>query len=465
MVLAEALLRVPDAATADRLIEDKLAAGDWSQAERSGAFLVSASAWTLGVTARVIQPGETPENIVESLVKRLGLPTVRLATRQAMRLLGSHFVLGQTIEEALARAGSHREFRYSFDMLGEGARTARRRRALFRGLCRRDRRDRRARRQRRAAGAAGHFGQALGAASALRGGVARARADASSRRACWSWRAHAKRHDLNFTVDAEEADRLELSLDVIARGAGRSVARRLGRLRARGAGLSEARRRGDRLARRHRPHALDRRLMVRLVKGAYWDTEVKRAQERGLADYPVFTRKAMTDLSLHGLHAAAAGGAAAALSAVRHPQRADGRERDRGGGRRRGLRIPAAARHGRGAVRGAARRACRAPRAGSMRRSAAIAICWPIWCGGSWRTAPTPRSSRSPPTRACRSRTILKRPQAWIGDAAPRPASAHSAAARSLPAGAAQFVGRRVRRPRGARRAAGRSATRRAGQG
>src|SRR5436190_23462671 len=124
MVLAEALLRVPDAATAGRLIEDKLAAGDWSKAEGSGAFLVSASAWTLGITARVIQPGETPDSIVESIVKRLGLPTVRIATRQAMRLLGSHFVLGQTIEEALSRAGSHREFRYSFDMLGEGARTA-----------------------------------------------------------------------------------------------------------------------------------------------------------------------------------------------------------------------------------------------------------------------------------------------------------------------------------------------------
>ena len=125
MVLAEALLRVPDAATADRLIEDKLAAGDWSHTSRSsGAFLVSASAWTLGITARIIQPGETPDDILDSLVKRLGLPAVRAATRQAMRLLGSHFVLGQTIEEALARAGSHREFRYSFDMLGEGARTA-----------------------------------------------------------------------------------------------------------------------------------------------------------------------------------------------------------------------------------------------------------------------------------------------------------------------------------------------------
>ena len=125
MVLAEALLRVPDAATADRLIEDKLAAGDWTHHEvKSTALLVSASAWALGISARIIHPGETPENILESLGKRLGLPAVRTATRQAMRLLGSHFVLGQTIEEALARAGSHREFRYSFDMLGEGARTA-----------------------------------------------------------------------------------------------------------------------------------------------------------------------------------------------------------------------------------------------------------------------------------------------------------------------------------------------------
>src|SRR4051812_30298657 len=125
MVLAEALLRVPDAATADRLIEDKLAAGDWSHANpHSGGLLVSASAWTLGLTASIIHPGETPEGIVEALVRRLGVPAVRLATRQAMRLLGSHFVLGQTIDDALARARTNRDSLYSFDMLGEGARTA-----------------------------------------------------------------------------------------------------------------------------------------------------------------------------------------------------------------------------------------------------------------------------------------------------------------------------------------------------
>ena len=177
MVLAEALLRVPDAATTDRLIEDKLATGDWSSHDvKSSALIVSASAWTLGITARIIHPGETPDTILESLIKRLGLPAVRAATRQAMRLLASHFVLGQTIEEALARAGTHRGLRYSFDMLGEAARTGGRRRALFRLLCRRHRCHRRQRRRQRAARSPRHFGQALRARCALRGDIAGSRA-------------------------------------------------------------------------------------------------------------------------------------------------------------------------------------------------------------------------------------------------------------------------------------------------
>jgi RHH-type proline utilization regulon transcriptional repressor/proline dehydrogenase/delta 1-pyrroline-5-carboxylate dehydrogenase len=294
MVLAEALLRVPDAATADALIEDKLAAGDWSHAEGSG-LLVSASAWTLGITARVIQPGETPDGIVDTIVKRLGLPTVRLATRQAMRLLGSHFVLGQTIEEALDRAGSHREFRYSFDMLGEGARTA--------------------------ADAAHYFDAYAEAIEAIGAGAGNAamparpgisvklsalhpRYEAVSRervlteltpRVLELSRA-AKRHDLNLTIDAEEADRLELSLDVI----GKVVADpSLAGWDGFGLAVQAYQKRAtavidwfDSVA-----MALNRRMTVRLVKGAYWDTEVKRAQERGLPDYPVFTRKPMTDLN------------------------------------------------------------------------------------------------------------------------------------------------------------------------
>ena len=105
MVLAEALLRVPDTRTADQFIEDKLGQGDFVHHEtRSSAFLVNASAWALGVSARVIAPGETPQGTLGRLAKRLGVPAVRAATRQAMRLMGSHFVLGETIEAALARA-------------------------------------------------------------------------------------------------------------------------------------------------------------------------------------------------------------------------------------------------------------------------------------------------------------------------------------------------------------------------
>ena len=295
MVLAEALLRVPDAATADRLIEDKLKGGDWAGHEsRSASLLVSASAWTLGVTARVIAPGETPEGIVETLVKRLGLPAVRAATRQAMRLLGSHFVLGQTIDDALARARSHDEFLYSFDMLGEGARTAADAGRYFDSYAK----------------AIEAIGKTAGnAALPKRPGISvklsalhpryeplsRARVLRELVPKLIELARLAKSHDLNFTVDAEEADRLELSLDVIGAalrdtslegwdGFGLAVQAYQKRSAAVIDWLTEA---GE---------ALNRRLMVRLVKGAYWDTEIKRAQERGLADYPLFTRKAMTDL-------------------------------------------------------------------------------------------------------------------------------------------------------------------------
>ena len=112
MILAEALLRVPDAATADRLIEDKLAAGDWSRQPNIRIWPVPGIRLGLDARAYCADHPSGRDDIVESMVKRLGLPTVRLATRQAMKLLGSHFVLGQDIEEALSRAGSHREFRH-----------------------------------------------------------------------------------------------------------------------------------------------------------------------------------------------------------------------------------------------------------------------------------------------------------------------------------------------------------------
>src|SRR6516165_8352711 len=296
MVLAEALLRVPDARTADQFIEDKLAEGDFIHHEtKSSAFLVNASAWALGVSARVIQPGETPQGTLGRLAKRLGAPAVRAATRQAMRLMGSHFVLGETIESALARAHTATASRYSFDMLGEGARTA--------------------------GDAERYLGSYRSAIEAIgrtvddrllpdRPGISvklsalHSRFEALSREAVMAelvpklveLARRARTFDLNFTVDAEEADRLELTLDVIAAAFSDAA---LEGWDGFGLAVQAYQKRAadvidyiDALAR-----ILGRHVMVRLVKGAYWDTEIKRAQERGLDGYPVFTRKAMTDLN------------------------------------------------------------------------------------------------------------------------------------------------------------------------
>ena len=295
MVLAEALLRVPDAATADRLIEDKLAAGDWSHHEmKSHALLVSASAWALGLSARIIHPGETPDGILDNLAKRLGLPALRAAVRQAMRLLGSHFVLGQTIEDALARAGGRPEFRYSFDMLGEGARTAADAERYFEAY----------------AHAIAAIGAGAGGALPDRPGIsvklsalhpryeplARERVMAEVAPRLIALARQAKAHDLNFTVDAEEADRLELSLELIGTALADPSLRGWDGF---GLAIQAYQKRAPQVVDWiiAAAQALGARVMVRLVKGAYWDTEIKRAQERGLADYPVFTRKAMTDLN------------------------------------------------------------------------------------------------------------------------------------------------------------------------
>lgn len=298
MVLAEALLRVPDALTADKLIEDKLGQGNFTHHEpKSDALLINASAWALGIGARIIQPGETPDGILASLAKRIGLPTVRTAARQAMKVMGNHFVLGQTIDEALNRAGSGagRSYRYSFDMLGEGARTRDDAERYFKSY----------------ADAIRHIGAKAGnlplpdrPGISVKLSALHPRYEATNRVAVLKelvpavidLAVSAKAFDLNFTIDAEEADRLELSLDIFAEiarapelegwnGLGLAVQAYQKRARAVITWL-------DDLAK-----ATGRRFMVRLVKGAYWDTEIKRGQERGLADFPVFSRKAMTDLN------------------------------------------------------------------------------------------------------------------------------------------------------------------------
>jgi RHH-type proline utilization regulon transcriptional repressor/proline dehydrogenase/delta 1-pyrroline-5-carboxylate dehydrogenase len=296
MVLAEALLRVPDAATQDRLIEDKLGGADWSEhSGKAEGWFVSASTWALGLSARIVTPTDSADGIIAGLVKRVGTPTVRTATRQAMRFLGYHFVLGQTIQDGLKRAKTLEKqgFRYSYDMLGEGARTAEDAERYFQSY----------------AMAIDAIGKSAGKkALPDRPGISvklsalhpryeatnHARVMAELVPQLVRLAAQAKSYDLNFTVDAEEADRLELSLDVIAATLahpslagwdGFGLAIQAYQKRAAAVidwigGLAKA---------------LDRRMMVRLVKGAYWDTEVKRAQERGLNGYPVFTRKAATD--------------------------------------------------------------------------------------------------------------------------------------------------------------------------
>jgi RHH-type proline utilization regulon transcriptional repressor/proline dehydrogenase/delta 1-pyrroline-5-carboxylate dehydrogenase len=296
MVLAEALLRVPDAGTADRFIEDKLGEGDFIHHEtRSSAFLVNASAWALGLSARVIQPGETPDGTIGRLVKRLGAPAVRAATRQAMRLMGSHFVLGETIEAALSRAQSGAALRYSFDMLGEGARTADDAERYFNAYARAI--------------------EAIGASAGTRPlpdrpGISiklsalHPRFEAISRERVLTelvprlveLAQRAKSYDLNLTVDAEEADRLELSLEVIAAAFADAS---LSGWDGFGLAIQAYQKRAAAVIdySHELATALNRRMMVRLVKGAYWDTEIKHAQERGLSGYPVFTRKAMTDLN------------------------------------------------------------------------------------------------------------------------------------------------------------------------
>jgi RHH-type transcriptional regulator, proline utilization regulon repressor / proline dehydrogenase / delta 1-pyrroline-5-carboxylate dehydrogenase len=298
MVLAEALLRVPDARTADQFIEDKLGQGDFVHHEtRSSAFLVNASAWALGMSARVLQPGETPQGTLGRLTKRLGAPAVRAATRQAMRLMGNHFVLGETIEAALARAqpDQTRAPRYSFDMLGEGARTAEDAERYFDSYARAIDAIGRAADRRRLPDRPG-ISVKLSALHPRYEAVSHRRVMAELVPRLVDLARQAMTHDLNLTVDAEEADRLELSLDVIAAAlADASLAGWDGfgfAIQAYQKRAADVIGYADELARQSK-----RRLMLRLVKGAYWDTEIKRAQERGLDGYPVFTRKAMTDLN------------------------------------------------------------------------------------------------------------------------------------------------------------------------
>ena len=299
MCLAEAMLRVPDAKTVDELIRDKITPHDWAaHVGDSGSILVNASTWALMLTGRILDDDE--EGVVgtlHGLVRRLGEPVVRAAVGHAMAEMGTQFALGETIESAIDRGAtvSGQDCTYSFDMLGEAART-----------------ERDAERYRAAYQAAiSAIGRQAGAdevrdnpgisvkLSALHPRYERSQAGTmlpEMTERLLPLALAAAEADIGLNIDAEEADRLDLSLDVTERvladpaladwdGFG-VVVQAYGRH-----AMPTIDWLYDLSAR------LDRRIMVRLVKGAYWDTEIKRAQVLGLKDYPVFTRKPHTDIS------------------------------------------------------------------------------------------------------------------------------------------------------------------------
>jgi len=299
MCLAEALLRVPDADTIDALIEDKIAPSDWGKhLGQSSSSLVNASTWALMLTGKVLDEGKaSPVGALRGAIKRLGEPVIRTAVGRAMKEMGRQFVLGETIRSAMDRAAGMEEkgYTYSYDMLGEAARTeadaARYHLSYSRAI---------------AAIAEACTDDDIRAnpgisvkLSALHPRYELAQEERVMEELVPRLRALcllAKAAGMGLNVDAEEADRLSLSLQVIEAvmaepalagwdGFGivvQAYGPRAGLVLDTLYGMAE----------QH-----DRKLMVRLVKGAYWDTEIKRAQVEGVDGFPVFTHKAATDVS------------------------------------------------------------------------------------------------------------------------------------------------------------------------
>ena len=301
MCLAEAMLRVPDSETVDALIKDKIATADWeTHLGHSESLFVNASTWALMLTGRVVKLDDATRRdygaVLRRMIHRSGEPVIRNAMWQAMRILGRQFVMGRTIKEALSRAKSYerRGYRYSYDMLGEAARTDADARSYYRAYL-----DAIEAIGRHAKGRGPIDGPGISVKlSALHPRYEFANRDRVMAELLPRLRDVVRRaaaHDIGLCIDAEETERLDVSLDVIEAISGdpefqdwQGLGLAIQAYQKRAAPLIDWL--AD-LARRH-----DRRLLVRLVKGAYWDTEIKHAQERGLPDYPVFTRKANTDV-------------------------------------------------------------------------------------------------------------------------------------------------------------------------
>ena len=303
MCLAEALLRVPDAETADALIHDKLAGIDWGDhLGGSDSTFVNAATFSLMLTGEVLRGGSRDEagfaNALRRAAGRLGEPVIRQATLQAMRILGGQFVFGRTIDEALKRAAPERKqgLAHSFDMLGEAAMTfadAERYRRSYAAAIERLARES-GDGMRASPGISVKLSALYPKYDFLHAEAAKAALVPIVRELALA----ANAADIHFTIDAEEAERLELSLDIIEALVA-DEALFAGGWQGFGLALQAYQKRAVPLcdwvaafARRH-----NRRLMVRLVKGAYWDSEIKLSQVGGYSDYPVFTRKVATDVS------------------------------------------------------------------------------------------------------------------------------------------------------------------------
>jgi RHH-type transcriptional regulator, proline utilization regulon repressor / proline dehydrogenase / delta 1-pyrroline-5-carboxylate dehydrogenase len=302
MCLAEALLRIPDAETADLLIADKLGDRDWSDhVGKSDSMFVNASAWGLMLTGRIVELGRGTKSDAMSALKRLitksGEPIIRTAMKQAMRIMGKQFVLGRTIKEALETSEPLKAegYRFSYDMLGESAMTrgdaARYLKAYEKAVD--------------AIGATAKKGNVFEQPSiSVKLSALHPRYEEKTKAECLpdlydmvlALAVRAKGYNAGFTIDAEEVARLDISLELFERLAGAPELKGWD-----GLGLAvQAYGRRAKPALRYLADVAQRTgrvLPVRLVKGAYWDTEIKRAQESGFENYPVFTRKASTDVS------------------------------------------------------------------------------------------------------------------------------------------------------------------------
>ena len=312
MCVAEALLRVPDQDTADALIRDKLGEANWRRhLGQSDSMLVNASTWGLLLTGHLVDlADDTRRNAhgaFQRLLGRVGEPVIRLAVRQAMKIMGHQFVLGRSIDEALARSrkGDNANYRYSFDMLGEGALTARdaaRYQEAYRQAIHAIGRHAHPQRNGNAADdidevfAAPSISVKLSALHPRYEHAKRQRVFTELGANLLELSQLAKSYGIGLTIDAEETDRLELSLDLIFRVLAHES---LYGWNGFGIVVQAYQKRApfviDYITQMARQ--LGRRIPVRLVKGAYWDAEVKRAQVEGQAGYPLFTRKQNTDVS------------------------------------------------------------------------------------------------------------------------------------------------------------------------